>query len=86
MPSLKELAEQYDEAVDNDPSPSDALSYVLEFTGFDYLGEHGDIDQFERDREKHGTETAIHNFVWSIASDLLKSAGSKRTTLPLCQR
>lgn len=35
------------------------------------------IKHFEQEQKDHGTEVALFNIVWSIASDLLKDLGIK---------
>lgn len=35
------------------------------------------VKHFEQEQKDHGTETALYNIIWSIASDLLKDLGIK---------
>lgn len=36
------------------------------------------VKQFEEEQKRYGTETAIGNLIFQIASDLLKDTGVKR--------
>lgn len=36
------------------------------------------IKHFEKEQKEYGTEVAIYNLIWLIASDLFKSIGCKR--------
>lgn len=33
------------------------------------------VKQFEAEQKQYGTETALYNVIWQIASDLLKDIG-----------
>jgi hypothetical protein len=36
------------------------------------------IRHFEQEQKQYGTEVALYNVIWSIASDLLKDLGIKK--------
>ena len=44
------------------------------------------VKMFERQQREHGTYTAMHNLLWSNASELLKDLGIKRVTTTLSTR
>ena len=35
------------------------------------------VKWFEQEQKQHGTKTALHNLIWTIAADLLKGIGVK---------